>query len=63
MPFPVLERIPDERTAPLVIPHEYPEGDLVCGHIEDRLQSCEATVESANADRQWIRDRQNKRGQ
>lgn len=53
-----IQRVPDERTDPLVIDHEYPPGELLCGHIEDRLLACEATVERANADRDWIRNRQ-----
>lgn len=58
IPRPTLQRIDAERTEPLAIPHEYPSGDITGGDVERRLAACEATVDQANADRQWIRDRQ-----
>jgi hypothetical protein len=57
VPTPVLQRVPDERTAPLRIPHEYPD-QILGGDVEARLLQCEQIVDLANADREWIRNRQ-----
>jgi len=53
-----MQRIPDERIAPLTIEARMPDGRVPNGALEDRLLRCEAVVERADADRCWIRCRQ-----
>lgn len=55
---PVLQKVPEEHTDRLEIPHRYPEGEITTGDVEARLLACEAVVARANASRTWIRNRQ-----
>lgn len=61
VPAPVLQRVPADKIEPLVIPHEYPAGDLFGPDVENRLLACEALIKQANIDRAWIRERQQRR--
>lgn len=57
VPVPVLQRVPENRTAPIRVP-EYPEGVITNGDLERRILDLEALIERCNADRQWIRNRE-----
>ena len=55
----VIQPVPDNYVQPLSIPHQYPAGPITNADIEARLLACEATVDRANTDRAWIKNRQN----
>lgn len=59
VPTEVLTKIPDERTEPLDFPSwPLPPYMIRNGDLEERIRLLEETVAEANADRQWIRDRE-----
>lgn len=57
VPFPVVQRIPEQRIEPLILPNRLP-GQMTNGDVEARLLDAEEVIQRANADRCWIRCRQ-----
>lgn len=57
VPVETLTKVPAARTEPIVV-EGYADGPITNGDIDERMQRLEEAVERANADREWIRNRE-----
>lgn len=56
VPVPVIQRVPEARTTPIRVP-KYPEV-VTNGDLERRILVLEELIQRCNADRSWIRGRE-----
>ena len=56
--MPTIQKIPEKRIEPVYLENRLPDGDMPSGAVEDRLKRCEDKIIEVNADRKWIRCRQ-----